>query len=170
MRSLILGFALVVGLTPVAAAQAGAWQVFDNTSATAGSSSYVALLKADNTVSGSQDEAKTPTLAFTCDNTGLALTFIWPDLIDKVPGQAMASIRWKLDDSPAQDADWPAAARSVSESGGQAVDWAERWSAGKTLTVRIPDQHGGQEATFELADLSGVLARVRSLTCGSAVN
>lgn len=169
-RSGLLGLAFVVGLTPVAAAETGAWQVFDNTAPAEGPPSYAALLKADNTVSGSEEEAKAPTLALTCDRAGLALTFIWPDLIDKVPGQAMAMIQWKLDDSIAQNADWPATARSVSESAGQAVKWARAWSAGKTLTVHIPDEHGGQEATFQLTGLSDVMGRVSRLTCGSGVS
>jgi len=153
-------------LTTAAVAETGGWQIFDNTSATVGSPSYAALLKADNTVSGSQDDQKTPTRAMTCDNTGLALTFIWPDLVDKVSDQAMASIRWKLDDGPIQQSDWPASVRSVSESGRLAIDWAKKWSTGKTLTVRIPDQHGGQEATFELAGLSDIVGRVAKMSCG----
>jgi hypothetical protein len=166
MRPLLLGIALAMLLTTTAVAQAGGWQTFDNTSATVGSPSYAALLKADNTVSGSQDDPKTPTLALTCDNTGLALSFIWPDLVDRIADQAMASIRWKLDAGPIQQSDWSASVRSVSESGRLAIDWAEKWSAAKTLTVRIPDQHGGQEATFELAGLSDIVGRVAKMNCG----
>jgi hypothetical protein len=163
---LALGVALATASASVAFAQSGGWQVFDNTTSASGSPTYAAILKADNTVSGSLDEPKAPTLAVTCDHAGLAFTIIWPDLLDRSPAQSWVTIQWRLDDGAPQESAWPASARSVAESGGQALDWASRWAAGATLTVHVPDQHGGQDATFEVTGLSDIVGRVRSMSCG----
>jgi hypothetical protein len=164
--ALFAGVAVATLSASAAVAQSGAWQVFDNRSSDDGSPTYAAILKADNTVSGSLDEPKAPTLAVTCDHAGLAFTIVWPDLLDRSAVQSWVTILWRLDASAPQQSDWPASARSLTESGPQALDWATRWSAGQTLTVHVPDQHGGQDATFELTGLSDIVGRVRNMSCG----
>jgi hypothetical protein len=86
-------------------------------------------------------------------------------------------VPWKLDDGPVQRSIWGVTGRSapgspqvgptsLAQGGSSAMDWLRRVAAGKKLIVRVPDHHGGQETSFELAGLGTILDHVSQMPCG----
>jgi len=149
-----------------AVAPTGAWQVRDKVSALDGSPDFQANLESDETVTDLLDQPKKAALGLVCDHNGFHFVVVWPDFIDKDINQSTVVLTWKIDDGTVQRTDWPATTQGLVQAGTTGLDWAREWSAGKTLIVRVPDKHGGQEATFQLTGLDQVVARVSQMNCG----
>jgi hypothetical protein len=157
--------ALAVAAAP-AATNLGAWQVTDNVSALDGSHDFHADLISDSTVTNIIDRDDHPILGLSCTHQGLFLTFVWPDFIDKDYDQSSVDLTWKVDDGPVQHSSWSAVSQGLVAMGPNGLAWARKWSTAKTLVVRVPDKHGGQEATFQLTGLDQVVTQVSQMNCG----
>ena len=155
--------ALTAGST--AFAQPGAWQVSDKTSALDGRQSYQAMLKAEGSVSNIIDRSQEAALGISCGSGGLNVTILWPDFIEK-SDDSMADVVWKLDSGPVQLTRMFATSNLVGQTGRAAKAWIEQLSAGKSLMVRVPDRHGGQDVTFILSGIATVATTIDMRSCG----
>jgi hypothetical protein len=176
MGKVLLGCVAVLALSPAAMAEptkplsgtpdTGAWEVTEKTSTLDGSVSYLALLYADNTVTGLRGRDEKPILGVECDHLGFFFNLVWPARVDVAKKEYTATLTWRTDDGPVRESDWRATKHGLSQMGNSGLDWARRWSTAKTLVVRVPDKEGDQEATFHLAGLEQVVAHVSQMNCG----
>jgi hypothetical protein len=163
--AMIVG-ALVLSMG-LARADAGKWEVKDKTSALDGTHEYSADLEADAPVANLLGRPEKASIGLLCNHNGLALVINWPDFIDKDYDQDEVILTWKLDDGAVQRSSWPAVSDGLVVQGKAALEWARKWSVGKVLVIRVPDKHGGQEATLQIAGLDQIVANVTLNGCPS---
>jgi hypothetical protein len=144
----------------------GAWNVSDKVSALDGSRDFEANIKADGPVANIIGNNERPSLGISCNHQGLFIVLSWPDFIDKDFDDHSIDLMWKIDDGPVERTRWDAVDQALLKVGNDGLTWAKKWSAGKSLVVRVPDKHGGQEATFQLAGLDQVVEQVSRMKCG----
>ena len=106
-----------------------------------------------------------PVLAVSCEGKGLFVTLSWPDTILLKPNQHFAGVAWSLD-GKAGSASMIASSGSVSLAGSEAKEWLREMAAAARLEVRVPDAHGGQTASFDLAGAKDVQAGLAKSHCG----
>jgi hypothetical protein len=160
-------FALTLALSGGGAARAepGAWEVTATASSLDGQRSYTALLKSDEEVANVIGREEHATLAFSCGKNGFFATLDWPDFIDETPEDYNIAFRWKLDDGPVQKSRWFGGQTSLTAMGNKGMSWLKTISGGKTLVVQVPDRHGGQEVTFQIAGVADIYAQLAARSC-----
>jgi len=173
MRRILLGCAMATMMaTNAVQAQSspsdgyGAWVVSDETSPVDGTPNFKASLAADNTVGATRGRPKRPILAFFCDHDGLAVNIDWPNRILLEKYETNPILLWKVDDGALNKTRMDYAKQALIGSGKPVLALMSRWSAGKTLAVRVPDHAGGQDAVFHTQGLDRILARVDATGCG----
>lgn len=157
--------ALLLSSAPPAIAAPGAWIVDESASALDGQKTYMATVKSDEAIVGILGLPKHALLTFRCGKDGFFASLGWPDFIGKELGEDSVVLRWKVDDGPVQKATWLATTKSVFAPGDRGLAWLKSLSQGKVLVVQVPDQHGDQEATFQLTGIDEVYAKVSGRSC-----
>lgn len=157
----LLGMAVVPAL-----AQSGSWNITNKTSTLDGAQSYTAMLSADNAVTGILGQQKKATLAFACNSKGFFATIVWPDFVEFDATDPYVDVVWKVDSGQPARNSWFASTTAVGQSGTKGLTTLKVWSTGKTLVVRVPDQHGGQETTFTLDGIANVYDTLSHRNCG----
>jgi hypothetical protein len=161
----IFALALALGAPGAAHADPGAWEVTATASALDGQRSYTALLKSDGEVANVIGREEHATLAFSCGKNGFIAMLDWPDFIAETPEDYNIAFRWKLDDGPVQKSSWFGGQTSLSATGNKGMGWLKTIAGGKTLVVQVPDRHGGQEATFQIAGVADIYAQLAARSC-----
>ncbi len=106
-----------------------------------------------------------PVLAVSCESNGLFVTLSWPDAILLKPNQHFAGVAWSLD-GKVRSSSMIASSGSVSLAGSEAKEWLREMAAAGRLEVRVPDAHGGQSASFDLAGAKDVQSGLARSRCG----
>ncbi len=106
-----------------------------------------------------------PVLAVSCQGRGLFVTVSWPDAIPLKPNQHFVTVAWSLD-GRANTSAMLASTGSVSLAGSDARVWLRQFAAAGRLEVHVPDAHGGQSASFDLAGAKDLQAGIARSTCG----
>ena len=151
----------------VLAAAASGWVVEDKKSQLDGAVSYSATLTADSDVTNIGDRPEKPYLGFICDKGGLYVTIGWPDFVRKQYSDDLkVPVRWKLDAAPVQSTKMIATSQAVALPGKAGQAWFHQLAAGHKLVVSVPDEHGGQEATFTLDGIAPLDSRLQTISCG----
>jgi hypothetical protein len=125
----------------------------------------VARLQAENQVANILGRLEQPHLSLRCDKDGLFALFIWPDFIQQ-PSFLTIRVRWKLDDGPVQTSSWIPSLRAVGPVGKGAQTWIRQLAGAKRLVVEVPDDHGEQEAVFDLTGIDVLGPRFSEVSCG----
>jgi len=146
-------------------AETGAWVFNTRTSALDGRVSLSAQLLAETEVFNIIGQPERAALTFACDKSGLFATVIWPDFISGGPMRNMATLRWKLDDGPVRATNMFHSSQGIGQMGYPAQGWIRQLSAGRRLTVQVPDRHGGQETTFNLEGIQVIGPRFSEASC-----
>ncbi len=126
----------------------------------------MANVPADGTVTNILEQKEVPRFGFSCDAHGLGVSVLWPAFIQKEFDENNVRVVWKLDDGPVQNSSWFANTKSVSLIGNNALRWMTQVSKAKKMIIRVPDQYGGQEATFTLDGMADLVATVAARGCG----
>jgi hypothetical protein len=164
---MLLGALVAIGLLwSPARAQPGAWMVSDTTSALDGDRSFTATVAGDMPVTDILGRDAPPHFGFSCGKNGLFVTVLWPAFVQKEYDEHNVRVVWKLDDSPVQTSSWFADTQAVSLLGNNALRWLTDAAKAKKLIIRVPDQYGGQEATFALDGIADLVAKVAARGCG----
>ena len=142
------------------AAPASAWE----THASAGGG-FEAKVSAAAAVKGADGAEAKPQLTVSCEGKGLFVTVSWPDTVPLNANQHFASVSWSLD-GKAGGAAMIASSGSVSLAGSEAKEWLREMAGAARLEVRVPDAHGGQSASFDLAGVQAVQAGLAGTPCG----
>lgn len=171
MRGLLFAAMTVLVASPTLAEPVpgpGAWLVDDKVSALDGTHDYTATVASDDKVGNIIDTTEKAHLAILCGRDSFALMIDWPDFIDRGydGSQLNVSVKLKLDDGPIQTTSWSAGEQAVMQLGDKGEAWVRKLSAGKVLVVRVPDKHGGQEATFQISGLDRIIANIDQTVCG----
>ena len=105
-----------------------------------------------------------PVLAVSCQGRGLFVTVSWPDAIPLKTNQHFVTVPWSLDGRSNTSA-MLASTGSVSLAGSDARVWVRQFAAAARLEVHVPDAHGGQSASFDLAGAKDLQAGIAKSTC-----
>ena len=185
MRRILLGCGMAAALlmttitAPVAEASKlptltptggyGSWTVIDAApSPLDGSPNFTAQINADNAVMATRGQPKKPILAFFCDHDGFSLNIKWPANINISRGQVSETLLWKVDDGRLTRSELGFDRTALIQEGRPANVLAHLWAGGKLLVVRVPDNFGGQDATFQLDGLDLIMAHIDQTGCGPA--
>lgn len=166
MKLFLSILALLTAVPLPALAQANSWIITDKASALDGSQSYMAILESDDAVAGLLGQQKKARLAFVCGRRGFVTNITWPDFVEYEATDPAVTVSWKLDDGKPQQTNWLGTTTAVGQVGPRGLATLKDWSTGHKLIVRVPDRHGGQEATFTLDGISGVYSTLSSRNCG----
>ena len=144
-----------------------AWTIFDKRSQLDGSESYVAILPAVSTVANVINAQAQPSFGLACTVKGLTVSFVWPDFVEVTEGgfRNYATVAWKLDRGAVEKTDFSATHGGVFLNGRSASGWLDRLGASQRLVVRVPDGHGGQEATFVLSGVDRIVSDAKVRGC-----
>lgn len=166
MKRLLITLALAL-ISTTANAAPGGWRIESKTSALDNSTDYEASIQSDEQLTNILGQPERATLAVVCSRSGFDLQLLWPDFVQKDDIQDLnVTVSWKLDAGGVQRGDWIAITKAVGQLGDRGLSTLKIWSSGAKLVVRVPDQHGGQDATFELAGIDQVYAHVSQTNCG----
>ena len=105
-----------------------------------------------------------PSLAVSCQGRSLMVTVGWPDVIPLNENQHFVGVSWSLDGKSGHAA-MIASSGSVSLGGSEAKEWLREMAGAKRLDVHVPDAHGGQTASFDLAGVAAVQAGIGKSSC-----
>jgi uncharacterized protein len=145
----------------------GAWAVEETTSPLDQTKNYSVSVSSNESLDnilGRQEKAQ---LFFSCDRKGFFATIVWPDFIEKEDVEdSTVLISWKLDDDPVEKSSWFASTIGVAAPGGQGMSLLKAWAGGKVLIVRVPDKHGGQDATFNIDGIAAIFSALSQRNCG----
>ena len=151
---------LTIGAACAAAPPAMAWET--RVSSGGGFEAQVSAAAAVKVTGGA--DAK-PQLAVSCESKGLFVTVSWPDAIPLNVNQHFVSVSWSLD-GKSGGAAMIASSGSVGLAGSEAKEWLREMAGASLLEVHVPDAHGGQSASFDLAGVQAVQAGLAGSTCG----
>ncbi len=152
-RVLVLAAAIAV------AAPAFAWEVSGGQGA-----GFGARVAAAEAIKGPGGATAKPVLSVSCGPGGLYATVSWPDPIPLKPNQHFVAVAWSLDGA-SHSSSMLASSGSVGLAGSEAKEWLREFAAAKRLQIRVPDAHGGQSASFDLAGAAGVQAGISKSSC-----
>ncbi|HUO11236.1 MAG TPA: hypothetical protein VMU37_00625 [Caulobacteraceae bacterium] len=161
-----LAFAVALVATP-ALADPGAWQIRDQTSPLDGSHQYEAVVQSDEQLTNILGQPERAALGVVCGRQGFELSVLWPDFVQKEDVEDLnVTVIWKADDGPLQRGAWIASTKGVGQLGNLGLGTLRAWSGAHKIVVRVPDQHGGQDATFQVAGIDQIFAHVSQTGCG----
>ncbi len=106
-----------------------------------------------------------PVLAVSCQGRSVMVTLAWPDAIPLKTNQHFVGVDWSLD-GKARSSAMIASSGSASLGGSEAKEWLREMAGAGRLEVRVPDAHGGQTASFDLAGAKEVQAGLAKSSCG----
>jgi hypothetical protein len=152
--------ALVLAAAMAAAAPAFAWEVSGGQGA-----GFGARVSSSEAVKGADGKPAKPVLSVSCGPGGLYATIAWPDAIPLKPNQHFVAVAWSLDGA-SRSSSMLASSGSVGLAGSEAKEWLREFAAAKRLQVRVPDAHGGQSASFDLAGAKAVQDGIARSACG----
>jgi hypothetical protein len=151
---------LILAGALAAAAPAFAWEI-----AASKDGGFQARLAAEVAIKGHGGAAAKPTLIISCRSDGLFVTVQWPDEIPLNENQHFVSVAWSLDGA-SHSASMLASSGSVGLAGSEAKEWLSEMAGAKRLEVHVPDAHGGQSASFDLAGAKAVQDAIGKSSCG----
>jgi hypothetical protein len=168
MKRTALLTATLLGLSSIAHADPGAWKVKElGASADGGRKYFVYEVSSESEVVNTSDVKQKAALAVRCDAKGLFVTFLWPDFVagDTYDG-TKADLVWKVDDGRVQQTKLRKVDQAAIALGKDGFRLLNGLSKGKTLVVRVPDQHGGQKTSFPIEGIEAIDARIKAQGCG----
>lgn len=176
MRRVLLGYIMALAIVAMGPAQGqaqptpsayGVWDVSDQASPLDGTPNFKAAVIAENTVGADRGRQKKPGIGLFCDHDGFTLQINWPTQID-ADSRYMDSVPliWKLDDGPLKKTYLGFGKKVLFANGGRGLSLVGQWAVGKVLVVRVPDRQGGQDTTFHIDGLDGVMAHIQRTGCG----
>jgi hypothetical protein len=165
MRRLILTVAGLAAFAGTAHSEdVGAWTVINKTAALDGAQSYQAVALSSEKLTNIIDQPEQASLFVSCDAHGFAVAVNWPDFL--VLQDQRVNIAWKLDDGSIKRESWRGVSQGALLRGPDALAALKGWAAGKKLVVRLPDKHGGQDATFDVDGIAAIYTAVSNRNCG----
>jgi hypothetical protein len=129
------------------------------------SGEYSAKVAASQPIKGPGDKAARPVLSVSCTTGGLYATISWPDPIPLNEGQHFVSVNWSLGGA-SRTSPMLATPGSVGLAGSEAKEWLREFGSASRLEVSVPDAHGGQSASFDLAGAKTVQDGIEGSSCG----
>ena len=167
MHRLTLGCVVALMACGSASADPGAWRVESKTSALDNSTDYAASVSSDEALVNILGRPEHAELGVICGRQGFDLSIQWPDFVQKDDVEDLnVSVAWKIDDGAVQHSAWIATTKAVGQLGNKGLSTLKVWSAAHKIIVRVPDQHGGQDATFEVDGIDQIFAHVSQTGCG----
>jgi hypothetical protein len=153
--------------TPAAAPDPTTWKVEELGGSAAGEHFFVAQVASKDDVTNVSDKKVKAKLQVRCDRRGLFVSVFWPDFVqgDTYHGDRVV-VDFKLDGQGFQHQRMTKSDRAAIAMGKNGLVLLKQLSKGENLTVRVPDMHGGQEATFSIEGLAEVYSRIKPPTCG----
>jgi hypothetical protein len=169
MRALFAVVAALLAATPALAGAPGAWQISDQVSALDGKHTFAATLASTNTLTNFSGAPEAATLRVRCDHGDLAVDVLWPDFTSASRDLGdHSSILWRTDAGKVATAEMQRDVTSLTAFDADARQLLARWRGAAALIVRAPDQHGDQDATFDLSGLAQALAGAAEAGCPTA--
>ena len=167
MKGVVSMAAAMLAVSSVANAEPGSWITKELASPEGGQKYFVAQVASDEQLVNVDDRRQKATLSVRCDQKGLFVTFLWPEYVtgDTYDGNRV-DIAWKIDAGAARQTRMRRVDQAAIALGKDGFKLLKEVSKGKTLTVRMPDMHGGQTATFPIDGISVVYDRVTAEGCG----
>jgi len=132
------------------------WQVETTKSEMTGETTNSVARPSSNKLSNSIGVMTTATLAVYCGSKKpVSVIVIWPDIVDRDYVSNHADVSWKFDDGPIKSLTVFASTDAVILNGA-AKPFIQQMLTAKRVIVKVPDQHGGQEAVFDLTTIDAV--------------
>ena len=143
----------------------GNWHVKETASALDGQKNYLAIVESEEKLTNIIGQPEAAGLALSCGKDGYFVNILWPDFVENDFHEYKIYVRWKLDDGAIQKTKWVASSQGVFLMGNGGMAWTKALASAKKLVVEVPDQHGGQAATFDLDGVGDVYAAVAARSC-----
>ena len=144
---------------------AGAWEINRTAHEIDGTVDYAAVLKSEKPVFGLLDQPETAGLVIFCGRLGLSVDVVWPDFIYSDLDIDAAAIAWRLDGGNINNELWDADLKVVGRRGRKAKELLRVLATGQRLVIQVPDNHGNQEAAFNLTGLAEIEEAVLAMPC-----
>jgi hypothetical protein len=159
--------AAVLAAGAATAAEPGAWTFKALGGGEGGRTYFVAQAPSNDTVAGLGDKREKAQLAIRCDAKGFFVTFLWPDYVTADTYDAkLVDVDFKLDGDKPRRVKLHKVDQAAIALGRDGFRLLKDVSKGQTLSVHVPDFHGGQDATFPIAGIADIYARVTAQGCG----
>jgi hypothetical protein len=100
-----------------------------------------------------------------CSRNGLSIGVAWPDIVERFVSINSAALAWSVDGGKVHNDLWDADIQTVGVRGGKARKLIASLTAANRFVILVPDQHGNQEAVF---DLGGAQAAFATLPCAKS--
>jgi hypothetical protein len=154
--SLALAASAALALAP------GAWHITDQVSDLDGAHRFLAAIESTDELAGFTDAPKKAALRVRCERGELAVDLLWPDFTTDLG--SWARIHWRVDDGRVQVSEMLRDTTSFSSAGPEAQKLLGLWRGAK-LTVRAPDQHGNQDASFDISGIDLITRHAAAAGC-----
>lgn len=164
-----LAAAAAVAAAVAAGAQPGAWTYKDLGAGSDGSKYFQAEVVSDQYLVDVNHMKQKAGFAVKCDAKGLYVDIIWPETVagDTYDG-TKADVVFKINDGRAREAKLRRTDLAAMALGKEGFRFLKDLSDAQTLTVRVPDLYGGQEATFRVAGINALYDRIKAQGCDAA--
>jgi hypothetical protein len=148
------------------AAEPGPWTFKALGAGGAGQTYFVAQTPSRQTLVGLGDKAGKAQLAVRCDPKGLFVTFLWPDFVSADTYDAkVIDVDLRVDNDKPRRVKLTKVDQAAIALGKTGYRLLKDVSKGQTLSVHLPDFHGGQDATFQIEGITDIFARVTAQGC-----
>jgi hypothetical protein len=128
---------------------------------------YTATVYSTKSIYNIEGKLEPAAFVVSCNARGLFVGVVWPDFITHELGDDSAvTIEWHIDDQGYQRSRLGATDRTAIITGVTGLGLLERLSRGKILSLRVPDQDGGQTVTFPITGVQDIYNALVSRGCG----
>ena len=167
MKRVVRIAAALSALGAAAWAEPGAWTFKDLGAGEGGQHYFVAQAPSDGTIAGIGNKREKAQLAIRCDPKGFYITVLWPDYVTaETYDEKLVDVDLTLDGGKPRRVKLHKVAQAGIALGREGFRLLKDVSGAKTLSVHLPDFHGGQDATFTIEGIGDIYTRVTAQGCG----